>query len=137
MGTIFHIVKTSLVWAAICTPKNTTFLGVCNLQRSAIGQMKANRSACYKVGAIFDSISSKPCEQKMHSSTLVMAEKCQKPLSYFFKWRKQCEDELDKQSTTTQVAHEDLIVVDEPTKKVAAKTKKKRSRLLFTSRKKW
>ena len=42
----------------------------CNLQRSAIGQMKANRSACYKVGAIFDSISSKPCEQKMHSSTL-------------------------------------------------------------------
>ena len=46
-----------------------------------------------------------------------MAEKSQKPLSYFFKQRKQCEDESNKESTTMQVAHEDLNNVDDPTKK--------------------
>ena len=44
-----------------------------------------------------------------------MAEKSQKPLSYFFKRRKQCEDESDKESTTMQVAHEELNDVDDPT----------------------
>ena len=49
----------------------------------AIGQTKANRNTFYNVGAIFDSTSSKPCERKTPPSTLVMAEKSQKPLSYF------------------------------------------------------
>ena len=40
-----------------------------------------------------------------------MAENSQKPLSYFFKRRKQWEDKSDKESTTTQVAHEDLTDV--------------------------
>ena len=48
-----------------------------------------------------------------------MAEKSQKPLSYFFKWRKQCEDESDKESTM-QVAHKDLNDVDDPTKDISA-----------------
>ena len=78
----------------------------------AIRQTKANRSACYNAGANFDSFLSKPCERK----TLVMAEKSQKPLLYFFTRRKQCEDESDKESTTMQVAHEDLNDVDDPTK---------------------
>ena len=47
-----------------------------------------------------------------------MAEKKQKPLSYFFKRRKQCEDESDKESTTMQVAHEELNDVDDPTKEI-------------------
>ena len=47
-----------------------------------------------------------------------MAEKSQRPLSYFFKRRKQCEDESDKESTTMQVAHEELIDVDDPTKEI-------------------
>ena len=47
-----------------------------------------------------------------------MAEKSQKPLSYFFKRRKQCEDESDKESTTMQVAHEELSDVDDPTKEI-------------------
>ena len=46
-----------------------------------IGQMKANSSTCCNVGAIFDSISHEPCEQKI----LVMAEKSQKPFNIFFK----------------------------------------------------
>ena len=54
-----------------------------------------------------------------------MAEKNKNPLSYFFKRRKQCEDELDKESTTMQVAHEDLNDVEDPTKKLAAKAKRK------------
>ena len=45
-----------------------------------------------------------------------MAEKSQKPLLYFFTRRKQCEDESNKESTTMQVAHEDLNDVDDPTK---------------------
>ena len=55
----------------------------CNCHRlgHAVGQMKANGSTCYNVGAIFHSILSEPCEQK----TLIMAEKSQKPLSHFFK----------------------------------------------------
>ena len=47
-----------------------------------------------------------------------MAEKSQKPLSYFFKRRKQCEDESDKESTTMQVAHEELNDVDDPTEEI-------------------
>ena len=47
-----------------------------------------------------------------------MAEKSQKPLSYFFKRRKQCEDESDKESTTMQVAHEELNDNDDPTKEI-------------------
>ena len=47
-----------------------------------------------------------------------MAEKSQKPLSYFFKCRKQCEDESDKESTTMQVAHEELNDVDDPTEEI-------------------
>ena len=47
-----------------------------------------------------------------------MAEKSQKPLSYFFKCRKQCEDESDKDSTTMQVAHEELNDVDDPTEEI-------------------
>ena len=101
---------------------NCCHLG-CILQRShsAISQTKANRSACYNAGANFDSFLTKPCERK----TLVMAEKSQKPLSYFFKRRKQCEDESDKESTTMQVAHEDLNDVDDPTKEIATKAKRK------------
>ena len=89
--TIFHLVKISLVWAAICTLNNATatILDVFykDLTVHAIGQTKANRSACYNAGAIVDSISSEPWEWK----DLVMAEKSQKPMSYFFKQRKQCE----------------------------------------------
>ena len=89
--TIFHIAKMSLVWAAICTLNNATsaILDVFykDLTVHVIGQTKAHRSACYNAGAIFDSISSEPWEWK----DLVMAEKNQKPMSYFFKWRKQCE----------------------------------------------
>ena len=87
----------------------------------AIRQTKANRNACYNAGANFDSVLSKPCERK----TLVMAEKSQKPLLYFFTRRKQCEDESDKESTTMQVAHEDLNDVDDPTKEIATKAKRK------------
>ena len=47
-----------------------------------------------------------------------MAEKSQKPLSYFFKRRKQCEDESDKESTTMQVAHEELNDVNDLTKEI-------------------
>ena len=47
-----------------------------------------------------------------------MAEKSQKPLSYFFTRRKQCEDESDKESTTMQVAHEELNDVDDPTEEI-------------------
>ena len=47
-----------------------------------------------------------------------MAEKSQKPLSYFFKRRKQCEDEYDKESTTMQVAHEELNDVNDPTEEI-------------------
>ena len=47
-----------------------------------------------------------------------MAEKSQKPLSYFFTRRKQCEDESDNESTTMQVAHEELNDVDDPTKEI-------------------
>jgi len=108
MGTIFHLAKISLGRAAICAPNNTT-AAILNVSHKdftvrVIGQMKANRSTCYNAGAIFDSISSEPCERK----TLVMTEKSQKPLSYFFKWRKQCKKESHKESTTMQVAHEDL-----------------------------
>ena len=53
-----------------------------------------------------------------------MAEKSQKPLSYFFTRRKQSEDESDKESTTMQVAHEDFNV-DDPTKEIATKAKRK------------
>ena len=64
MGTIFHIGKISLVWAAICAPNNATaaILDVFykDLTVRAIGQMKANRSVCYNAGTIFDSISSEP-----------------------------------------------------------------------------
>ena len=54
-----------------------------------------------------------------------MAEKSQKPLLYFFTRRKQCEDESDKESTTMQVAHEDLNDVDDPTKEITTKAKRK------------
>ena len=54
-----------------------------------------------------------------------MAEKSQKPLLYFFTRRKQCEDESDKESTTMQVAHEDLNDVDDPTKEIASKVRRK------------
>ena len=54
-----------------------------------------------------------------------MAEKSQKPLSYFFTRRKQCEDESAKESTTMQVAHEELNDVDDPTKNIATKAKRK------------
>ena len=47
-----------------------------------------------------------------------MAEKSQKPLSYFFKRRKQCEHESDKESTTMQIAHEELNDVDDPTEEI-------------------
>ena len=47
-----------------------------------------------------------------------MAEKSQKPLSYFFQRRKQCEDESDKESTTMQAAHEELNDVDDPTEEI-------------------
>ena len=76
-----------LVWATICTPNNATatILDVFykDLTVHAIGQTKANRSACYNVGTIFDSTSSKPCERKTPPSTLVMAEKSQKPVLLF------------------------------------------------------
>ena len=62
--TIFHIAKISLVRAVICTLNNaaSAILDVFykDLTVYAIGQTKANRSACYNAGAIFDSISSKP-----------------------------------------------------------------------------
>ena len=121
MGTIFHIVKISLVWAAICALNNATaaildvFYKVLTVHVSS--QMKANRYTCYNAGAISDSISCELCERK----TLFMAENSQKPLPYFFKWRKQCEDESDKESKTTQVAHEHLNDVDDPTKEIAVK----------------
>ena len=67
----------------------------------------------------FDSISSELCEWK----TLVMAENSQKPLPYFLKWRKQCKVKSDKESKTTQIAHEDLNDVDDPTKEVDVKAK--------------
>ena len=91
----------------------------------AIGQMKANRSACYNAGNISDSILSEPCELK----ALVMDEKSQKPLSYmyFLKRRKQWEDESDKESTTTQVAHEDLTDVADQQKKLPPKLKENSS----------
>ena len=56
-----------------------------------------------------------------------MAEKSQKPLSYmyFLKRRRQWEDESDKESTTTQVAHEDLTDVDDQKKEIAPKAKRK------------
>ena len=115
------IVKISLVWAPICTLNNATaaILHVFykDLTVHVIGQTKANRSACYNAGAIFDSISSEPFEWKTPLSNLDMAEKSEKALSYFFKRRKQFEDESDKENTTTQVAHEDLNDVDDPTKK--------------------
>ena len=123
MGTIFHIVKISLVWAAICALNNatTSILDVFykDLTERVISQMKANRYTCYNAGAIFDFISSKLCERK----TLVMAENSQKPLPYFLKWRKQCKVKSDKGSKTTQIAHEDLNDVDDPTKEVAVKAK--------------
>ena len=50
-----------------------------------------------------------------------MAEKSQKPLPYFFKPRKQCKDKSNKESTTMQIAHEDLNNVEDPTKEIAAK----------------
>ena len=58
-----------------------------------------------------------------------MAEKNQKPLSYmyFLKRRKQWEDESDKQSTTTQVAHEDLTDVADQQKKMPPKLKENSS----------
>ena len=108
----------------LCTEqRNRRHLG-CILQSShsaLSSQMKANRYTCYNASTIFDSISCKLCERK----TLVMAENSQKPLPYFFKWRKQCEDESDKESKTTQVAHEDLNDVDDPTKEIAVKAKRK------------
>ena len=57
-----------------------------------------------------------------------MAEKSQKPLLYFFTQRKQCEDESNKESTTMQVAHEELNDVDDPTKKLPPKLKENSSR---------
>ena len=39
---------------------------------------------------------------------------------YFFKRRKQCKDESDKESTTMQIAQEDLNNVDDPTKEIGA-----------------
>ena len=76
-----------LVWATICTLNNATtaLLDVFykDLTVHVIGQMKANKSACYNAGAIFDSISSKPCLRKMPPSTLVMAEKSQKTVLFF------------------------------------------------------
>ena len=56
-----------------------------------------------------------------------MAELSQKPLSYFFQQRKQCEDKSDKESKTTKVAHEDLNDVDDPTKKLPPKLKENSS----------
>ena len=47
-----------------------------------------------------------------------MTEKSQNPLSYVFKCRKQCEDESDKESTTMQVAHEELNDVNDLTKEI-------------------
>ena len=96
-----------------------------DLTVQAIGQMKANRSACYNAGTISDSILSEPCELK----ALVKAEKSQKPLSYmyFLKRRKQWEDKSDKESTTTQVAHKDLTDVDDQQKKLPPKLKENSS----------
>ena len=58
-----------------------------------------------------------------------MAEKSQKPLSYmyFLKRRRQWEDECDKESTTTQVAHEDLTDVDDQQKKLPPRLKENSS----------
>ena len=56
-----------------------------------------------------------------------MAEKSQKPLLYFFARKKQCEDECNKESTTMQVAHEDLNNVNDPTKNIAPKLKENSS----------
>ena len=81
--------------------------------------MKANRSACHNAGTIPEAILSKPCERKV----LVMAEKSQKPLSDMYFLRRQWEDESDKESTTTQVAHEDLTDVDDQQKKLPPKLK--------------
>ena len=47
-----------------------------------------------------------------------MTEKSQKPLSYFFKRRKQCEDESDKESKTMQVVREELNDVNDPTEEI-------------------
>ena len=57
-----------------------------------------------------------------------MAQKSQNTFSYFFKRRKQCEDKSGKESTTTQVAYEDLNDVDDPIKEIAAKAKENSSR---------
>ena len=54
-----------------------------------------------------------------------MAEMSQKPLSYFFKRTKQCEDKSDRESKTMQVAHEDLNNVDDPAKEIAARAQRK------------
>ena len=51
-----------------------------------------------------------------------------KPFVIFFKQRKQCKDESDKESTTTQLAHEDLNDVNDPTKKLPPKIKENSSR---------
>ena len=121
MGTIFHIAKKSLVWATICAPNNATptILDVFYKDHSVCDWSdESQKSTCYNAGAIFDSILSEPCERK----TLVMAEKSQNLCLclYFFKWRKQCEDQSGKENTTMQVAHEDLNDVDDPTKEILA-----------------
>ena len=46
---------------------------------------------------------------------------------YFLKRRRQWEDESDKESTTTQVAHEDLTDVDDQKKKLPPKLKENSS----------
>ena len=58
---------------------------------------------------------------------LIYGRKEPKTFVIFFKQRKQCEDESNKESTTMQVAHEDLNDVNDPTKKMPSKLKENSS----------
>ena len=103
----------------------------CILQRShsvCDWSDKANRSPFYNVGAIFDSISNEPC-MWMKDAFIHLSYGWKEPKTFviFFKQRKQCKDESNKESTTTQVAHEDLNDVNDPTKKMPSKLKENSS----------
>ena len=61
--------------------------------------MKANRNVCYNAGTIFDSISSEP-------------------QLWLKRGKNRCHIFSNEESTTMQIAHEELNDVDDPTEEI-------------------
>ena len=119
VGTIFCIAKISLVWAAICAPNNTSTAILDAFYKDFTVQWVR----LLKYGRHASLILFRANHVNKDLSYYGWIEP--KPLPYFFKRRKQCEDKSDKESKTMQVTNEDVNDVDDPTKEIAAKAQRK------------